>query len=43
MIDWAIVAITFAGLVVVIAGIYYTGVLIGKIMDYYIHIKNKYF
>ncbi len=43
MIDWAIVGITFAGLVVVLASIYCTGIIIGKCMDCYINIKNKYF
>ena len=42
MVDWAIVGITFAGLVIVIAGIYCTGIIIGKLMDLCIDVQNKY-
>ena len=41
MIDWTIVGITFVGLIIVIAGIYYTIVLIGKMMDFYIKLKKE--
>ena len=46
MIDWAVVGITAAGLIIVIFGIYYITVLIDKIIDLYIYMKkeiNKYF
>jgi len=41
MIDWAIVGVTAAGLILVIASIIFIGSLINKCIDYYLELKNK--